>query len=475
VKINLVLPPWRFIFPELAKICGAALTSLGHEVTYATSPIADALNIAFAAHARDISTFLPYREHTVIYNWEPVVPGSAVESAEYASLLSSGPVWDYSRANISALRAYGIADADWVPLGYIKEGYADLGPKPGEQDIDVFFYGQIKPRRRRVLQRIRELGLNLVYPNSGLHYEDSQRNDLIRRSKVVLNMHGVVPGRFEIARVGLLLANRKAVVSEISDTTDVEPDLRDAVVHGDIDALPELCRQLVNDAARRATVEQRGFELFSKRDERAYLQSALERLTVRRPVERIRPVPANPTEMTVGARDCWSLEALNVDRTDTTYPDSVLNMFQSLSLPCCLPTARYGEVRLVPGRFDRITAGLRASDIANLAPFIRNALLLLRDGGTLNMTLFFDASPTAAQGDLQGFDIGVLQALCAEGALDCHFEIRDTQFSPNLKNPNLTEILRALNFDLYAASRMPGLVEKISLELVKRQQEIFIG
>lgn len=69
-----------------------------------------------------------------------------------------------------------------------------------------------------------------------------ERDQYIARAKVVLNMHRFQETKvFEIARVSYLLANRKAVVSEISSATVVDDDIRMAIASDSIDRLVDLC------------------------------------------------------------------------------------------------------------------------------------------------------------------------------------------------------------------------------------------
>ena len=71
------------------------------------------------------------------------------------------------------------------------------------------------------------------------------------------------------------LANKKAVVSECTPETEIDPDLRDAVDGVGYDGLVEACVQLLREEDRRLALEQRGFERISTRDEASILAQAL--------------------------------------------------------------------------------------------------------------------------------------------------------------------------------------------------------
>lgn len=68
---------------------------------------------------------------------------------------------------------------------------------------------------------------------------------------------------FEIARVGYLQHNVAAVRAVVM-LTEIESDIRDAVAHGHVNDLPQLCWDLVHDHDRRHALEQKGRRHFFK-------------------------------------------------------------------------------------------------------------------------------------------------------------------------------------------------------------------
>ena len=102
------------------------------------------------------------------------------------------------------------------------------------------------------------------------------RDELIARSRIVLNVNKFTRTRiFELVRVSYLLANGKAVVSDIYPESDIDPDLRDAVVFAPVESVPAACMELLkNDPARRR-LEQLGPEVMRQRDIREILRRAL--------------------------------------------------------------------------------------------------------------------------------------------------------------------------------------------------------
>jgi hypothetical protein len=127
-------------------------------------------------------------------------------------------------------------------------------------------------RRRSVLQAIEAMGFRVHY-QFGIY--GAARDALIARSKIVLNIHRNSVKIFEIVRVSYLLANRKAVVSEVSDDTEMPPDLVDAVRGVPYERLAEACRGLIADDDARHALELRGFECMAARKTSVYLRKLL--------------------------------------------------------------------------------------------------------------------------------------------------------------------------------------------------------
>jgi hypothetical protein len=170
-------------------------------------------------------------------------------------------VWDYSLRNIARLRSHAPV-LFHLPIGTVPE-LSRIRPA-SVQDIDVLFYGALTDRRRAALDAIRAAGLS-VQAVFGVYGQE--RDALIARAKIVLNLHKHAAQVFEIVRVSYLLANRKAVVSEITPTTDIDADLVDAVCGVPLEDLPRACRRLVDDEAARFALQERGFARMTARNE----------------------------------------------------------------------------------------------------------------------------------------------------------------------------------------------------------------
>jgi len=229
----------------------------------------EALNIVLGGHllTPDMVGQLP--PNTVAYNFEQVEDALFEWAPVLTALFARTEVWDYSARNVERLRAMA-PRLFHVPLGTVPEMTRIAPAEP--QDIDVLFYGAVNDRRRALLKAIADSGMALkaVFGCYG-----AARDGLIARAKLVLNLHKHSAEVFEIPRVSYLLANRKAVVAEISATTQIEADLADAVAGVPYDDLVETCRRLLADEASRKALEARGHQRMTARKEADYLRQVL--------------------------------------------------------------------------------------------------------------------------------------------------------------------------------------------------------
>ncbi len=227
--------------------------------------------ILLAAHWLPLEDTLRLPVGTIIYNLEQIRPGAWATRTDYLRLLSRHTVWDFDATNVAAIaRATGHSDVHHVPIGYVPQ-LTRLAPAP-EQDIDVLFYGSMTPRREAIFQALAAASLKLVV---AFRVYGAERDALIARAKVVLNLHAYDDWGFEIVRIAYLLSNRKAVVCEANAPEDIDADLRDGLFGVTYGQLVDACRALVQDGDMRRRLERAGWDAFRQRDEVAILRAAL--------------------------------------------------------------------------------------------------------------------------------------------------------------------------------------------------------
>jgi hypothetical protein len=263
-------------FDDFVQLLQNSFESLGISVRIAVNQFsAVGVNVVIGAN---VLTRLPESlrpelpKNTVIFNLETVHPASPWMEEYYLSLLRAHPVWDYSSVNIARLAEYfGIHRTTLVKIGHMP--VMSRIESVVSPDIDVLFYGNLSPRRAKILMDITKTGINLV-SLTGVY--GKERDNFIARAKLVLNLQYYdFPGISEIIRLSFLLSNRKAIVTESGDNVAIEGDVEQCVVPARYEDLAETCFKLCHDDAARKRIESRGYALFSRRSQAAFLSEAI--------------------------------------------------------------------------------------------------------------------------------------------------------------------------------------------------------
>ncbi|HWY63551.1 MAG TPA: hypothetical protein VNW15_16750 [Rhizomicrobium sp.] len=197
---------------------------------------------------------VPYPQNLILYNLEQVYQNPLLMTPSYVELLKRYPVWDYSVRNIAAMAQSGV-QASLCGIGYMP-GLTRI-PAETAKDIDVLFIGSMNPRRGQALDRIAAQGATI---RVAFNTYGEERDALIARAKIVLNLHFYQAKVFEIVRVSYLLANRVCVVSETGLDAELESPFLGGVAFAGYDGLPQACLRLLGDGAARQRIAQKGFE-----------------------------------------------------------------------------------------------------------------------------------------------------------------------------------------------------------------------
>jgi len=254
-------------FDEVADAIEAGLLELGHSCERSIGRlIDDRTPILFGSHLLPLAAGID--PNSILFNLEQIVPGAIWVTPDYTERLRRHRVWDYSAQNLSAMRALGIRDVTHVPLGHARV----LERIPSrEEDIDVLFYGVHNERRMVPLRRLAERGWRVMWVN-GVY--GKERDELIARSRVVVNIHFYGESRLEVARCFYLLANGRFVLSEMSTDAE-ETGLAGGMAFCAYDAIEEACTWYLAHPDERAAVAATGREAIRKRPQSALLASAV--------------------------------------------------------------------------------------------------------------------------------------------------------------------------------------------------------
>ncbi len=259
----------------------AALRALGHEVEYAM-PEAMAkggrLILWGANHVHEDPQAQAARLETIprdaiVFQTEQV---SAVNSPTFFIQnwiqYRDHTVWEYAQSNLETLEKLGMTKAVLCPIGYVP-AMTKITPAD-EQDIDVLFYGTGGGPRREILNALDDAGLKVVrlFGKYGL-----ERDAIIARAKVVINLRYYEHGVFEIFRCSHLFANRVCVVNEAGGRDrGLEELARRCTAYTERAQLVERCRELVASPHRRLAITDQAFEEFRKVDLVENVRKALE-------------------------------------------------------------------------------------------------------------------------------------------------------------------------------------------------------
>ena len=114
-------------------------------------------------------------------------------------------VWEYSE---NGFVNYDKSFED--KLFYVPAGIVD-GSRSERKDIPVLFYGALNEHRNNVIKGLKERGINVVVESNSF---GDKIIDMLKRTRVVLNIHYYENGYLETFRVNEALAHGCAVVSE---------------------------------------------------------------------------------------------------------------------------------------------------------------------------------------------------------------------------------------------------------------------
>lgn len=268
-----VVRPTGFVhshaFDETADALVEALQALGHEAILSRRPTWPGHQCVVLGWNLLEHTRIELPPDAILYNLEQVQSDSVWFNEKRLAPLRRYRLWDYSPRNIQALRGLGIEGVKYLPIGYTP-GLTRI--RAAEvQDIDVLFYGSLNDRRRGVLQQLVLAGLKL---HTVVGVFGPERDDLIARAKIVLNLHFYPAQVLEEVRVSYLLANRVCVISEDGDP-EAEAPYRDGMVLVAAERILETCQHYLARPQARGQIAAQGFERVRDRPLTKYLADVL--------------------------------------------------------------------------------------------------------------------------------------------------------------------------------------------------------
>ncbi|MDP3521536.1 MAG: hypothetical protein Q8S02_13030 [Hydrogenophaga sp.] len=234
-------------FDEVVQALAFSLVELGHQVAVQVNRLDNsARNVLLGAHLGHQDAQPPLPADTVILNTEQLLTDEAGWNHLVLEWSRRHAVWDYSERNIEFLREQGARRVAHLRLGFQPQ-LARI-PAAAHEDIDVLFYGSVGPRRAKVIDALKARGLRVAVV-FGVY--GAERDALIARSRLVLNLHHYESKILEVVRIFYLMTNAKAVVCEVGPGTAADPMYLDGVCAVPYEHLVDTCVDLLRDDSKR--------------------------------------------------------------------------------------------------------------------------------------------------------------------------------------------------------------------------------
>ena len=389
--------PHYHVFDEVVESLHSGLTANGILACVVDNELDPKnLNIVIGAHLLNDRELHELPLNVILYNFEQFDSNSVWIRPSYINALATHRCWDYSRYNIAELKRLNPqASPEFVPLGYAPS-LSRLEKHPeSEETIDVLFYGCINSRRKTIVDALLKDGYN-VQVAYGVY--GAERDALIRRAKLVLNIHYYNSHILEAVRVSYLMANSKAVVSECAENTEIYPHYRDGICLVPYEKLVESCKDLLSDSTKRRNLEKSALSALKKI---TYAEVLME-TSLMRPELISAPTPAMseksiPQKINLGSGKDWREDFLNADILDRVNPDWLVDICSPLPFGECVHTRRFGTFRLEAEQFDLIIANDVLEHLPDLVTAMSSCLSLLKESGEMHIQVPYDLSYGAWQ------------------------------------------------------------------------------
>lgn len=276
-KINIcIIKPDNYIhsyaFYELAELIYYSLGEIGIKSRIIFNHIEpDIQNILIGCHLLDPKLIEKIPISTIILNTEQIYKDTTDWNENIFAWVTKFEVWDYSVRNIEKLKEVGATKVKHFKIGYQKE--LNRLNKTQKNDIDILFYGAANERRRLIIKKLLDTGLN-IKTLFGIY--GKERDAWIERSKLVLNFHFYDSQIFEIVRVFYLLTNSVAVVGEVNDSTSIDHMFKEGIHAVKYDELVNGCVEVVKNDMLRQRLKEKAFDSIHRYPQKEYTQEVLE-------------------------------------------------------------------------------------------------------------------------------------------------------------------------------------------------------
>jgi len=262
------------VFHEIEASVFFSLTKLGHQVTNSVNRFkTESKNIIFGMHQCPVDVVrhdIP--KDSIIYSLEQM-RSSDPECRRWARKYRDLEVWDYSLRNIEVLKEFGLKNVKHCQIGYVPElSYFERNP-PQDRDIDILFFGCPSPRRMEILEKFNE-NKKINFVSFQGKYGD-ERDEQIKRSKLVINLHNHDTEIFEMVRVTHLIQNKVPVLCEVNPGTEIPNYMEGTVFTSTRNKFVDTAYDLLKNPKQLDINAENGLEIFKKSPMFSFIEEVL--------------------------------------------------------------------------------------------------------------------------------------------------------------------------------------------------------
>ena len=263
--------PHSDAFWELAELLTYSLRDLNQDVILTVNEVVkDRQNILFGAH---LLTDFDLPSSTIIFNTEQLWNGVDHWVNRILKLGEKYTILDYDDNNLEFLKKNGCKNLHKFQIGFHEQLYRI--PVRKHKDIDVLFYGSLNEKRKNLLAKLANSGLNVKHL-FGVY--GSLRDEYISGAKIILNCHLYEAKIFEVVRVHYLVNNKIPVVSELDIETKIEPFWKKIILGVPYEDIIYECSKLSKDKQERFNMAENAFMNFQKRHQAQYTKKLLKNI-----------------------------------------------------------------------------------------------------------------------------------------------------------------------------------------------------
>ena len=217
-------------------------------------------NIVLGAHLLNDNLIEDIPENTIIFNTEQIESITENWKKKILNLARKNIIfWDYSQYNLDYLSKTINIKGKLFQIGYQKE--LNRINHNIVKNIDVLFYGSINTRREHIINKLKDRKIN-VKTLFGVY--GKERDDLIAKSKLILNMHMYDSKIFEIVRVFYLLSNSIPVITEVGSDTKFNNDFLDLICKSTYENIEKNIIYLLENDKKRIELGENGLNAIKK-------------------------------------------------------------------------------------------------------------------------------------------------------------------------------------------------------------------